>query len=113
MRMDPDHYVDRNFYVEDIDIIYGRHHNPGFDRHATRCWGAEPIFAPQLVLTVCRTRARTSCSVTSISRIRCRIARLFAFGLRGGPENHMYGMRFENVRATTSVFLRAATFSHG
>jgi hypothetical protein len=103
MRMDPDHYVDRKFYVEDIDIIYGRHHNPGFDvRHTVLGGGAN--FRPPVGFDGVPNQGSHIVFRNINFSDPLPFRTLFSFGLRGGPENHMYGMRFENVRATAPFF---------
>jgi hypothetical protein len=103
MRMDPDYYVDRNFYVEDIDIIYGRHHNPGLTARHT-VLGGNANFRPLVGFDGVPNQGSYIVFRNINFSDPMPFRALFSFGLLGGSENHMYGMRFENVRATAEHF---------
>jgi hypothetical protein len=97
-RMNPDHYLKDKFYVEDIDILYGRSHWPGSMGHN--------VLGGRADFRLLRGRAN---NLNDSSHIVFRninfsdpmpLRKMFGYSTgRGGEKEHV-GVRFENIRAT-------------
>lgn len=96
-RMNPDNYLDQDFVVEDIDILYGRTSWP--ERPVHTVLGGTDNFAP---------RRGKDGKINQGSHIIFRninfedpmpLRKLISYGVGGSQPKDIVGVRFENVRA--------------
>ena len=96
-RKNPDNNLQHKFYVEDIDILYGRSHWPVSPTH--QVFGGRDNFAP-LVGVANKPNQGSHIVFRNIQfSDPVPLRRLFGYAVAGSKEKHMVGIRFENIRA--------------
>lgn len=96
-RKNPDNHLQQKFYVEDIDILYGRSHWPVSPTH--QVFGGRDNFSP---LSGAANQPNQGSHIV-FRNIQFHdpvpLRRLFGYAVAGRREKHMVGIRFENIRS--------------